>query len=444
MKNIKKNTDHYRYIIICLTVMLLLIGFNSFFFIMKDAFGYGTGTFLFSSEDRFADIIKTSLSYRDVLLKIPNLKHSIDNLSPIYQYYFYDNPYKGIAGIEGLTHFHMTPISSLLNIIVAVAIGYGKTPNTIMFTLFFLCILLAFISTYNIVRCYKKSLLLVALIMVSYPLLYIITRGNYAAFLCGIGVLAFLNSLFINKKLDFFSLFLFAVAINFRPNSIILILALTLLFGIRKSIWPAIQILLVTAAIYISTYYILNFIYPDYTITTFLKALSVYFKLYVHDSQGDAFNSSMYALLRMFSNNISVISWVFRVLAVFILLAVGRLIFKKNSISAYYPFILSSIYILLNQVAGDYHLLIFVVPIFIIFINYEKWQNDIVTMRIITISTVLILVPKNYLFVNGISMQVVIHPLILLLISAYLYYKIETKPVVNFRKLSIKHKPGAK
>ena len=65
-------------------------------------------------------------------------------------------------------------------------------------------------------------------------------------------------------------------------------------------------------------------------------------------------------------------------------------------------------------------------------------------MRIITISTVLILVPKNYLFVNGISMQVVINPLIMLLISAYLYYKIETKPVVNFRKLSIKHKPGAK
>jgi len=430
-----KQATHY--IIICLISLILLTGLNSFFFILKEAFGFGQGTFMFTSEDRFADIIKVALSYKEILVKIPNFENRINNLSSIYQNYFYNNPYGGILNINGLTHFHLTPISSLLGIIVGTAIGYGLTPGLIMFILFFLCVFLSFASTYNIVRSYRKSLLLVSFITVSYPLLMIVTRGNYQAFFCAIGVLSFLISLFINKKVDFVSLFLFAVAINFRPNALILIIAFPLLLGIKKSIWPIVKLLILSFAIYIFTYLILNYIYPDYTFATFLKALSVYNKTYIVGYSGLAFNSSMFGLLQIFGTlfkiNISIIMWMFYILSFTILLVLLRLIFKPNSIIAYYPFILSSIYILINPVAADYHLLIFIFPIFIIYNNYEYWQNDRYTLIIITLSTLLLLAPKNYIFINGISLQVIINPLIMLSTTIYLFYKNEIKQKIEYK-----------
>lgn len=424
-----KNTNQY--IIFCFIALFLLLGLNSFFFVMKEAFGYGEGTFLFTSADRFADIIKTSLSYKEILLKIPNFNNIIDNLSPLYQNYFHNNPYGGITGLDGLSHFHMPPIAQLLNIIVAAALGYGLTPTSIMFTLFLFCMFLMFFSTYYTIRSYKKSLLIIILIIISYPLLMIVTRGNYSAFFSGIGVLAFLNSLFINKKINILNLFLYSVAINFRPNAAILLLAFPLLFGIRKSIWPVSKVILLSLSVFIFTYLLVNFIYPAYTIITFLKGLSVYNKLYVLGNDGLAFNSSLFGIFKiggiLVGINISTITWMFYISSAFILLALGRFIIKKNAIIAYYPFILSSIYILLNPIAADYHLLIFFLPIITIYNNFEYWQNDKTTLQIITLSTLLILSPKNYLFVHGISLQVIINPLIMIYTIIYLFYKNEIK-----------------
>jgi len=431
-----KNAEQY--ILFCLVSLLLLTGLNSFFFIMKEALGYGPGTFFFTSQDRFADLVKTALSYRDVLLKVPTLRNSIENLSQQYQFYFYNNPYGGIKEIEGLTHFHMTPISTLLNILCGLAIAHGKSPDMIMFMLFSGCILLAFASTQLIVKNYKKSLFLVALIVLSYPLLMTVTRGNYSAFFCGIGVIAFLNSLFINKKIDYFSILLFAIAINFRPNAVILMLALPLMMGLRKSFLPAMKITIAALAIFIFTYLYVNSIYPDYTLSSFSKGLSSYYKIYVIGSNGDAFSSSLYSALKMFSKNLDVITWIFKLFSVFFLLAAGRLIFQKNTNPEYYPFILSSLYILLTQVVGDYHLFVFIVPVFIIYNNFEYWQNDQKGLMVITISTLLLLAPKNYFFIDGVSLQVAINPAIMLGASVFLYYKIETKPPVYIRKTKVK------
>ena len=366
-----------------------------------------------------------------MLIKIPNFYSNIDNLSPIYKDFFYNNPYKEITELNALTHFHLMPISSLLNLISGITIGYGINPNLIMVILFLIGISISFISTYNIIRSYKKSLIFVGLIIASYPLLFIVTRGNYSAFFCGIGVLAFLNSLFIAKRINFFSMVLFAIAINFRPNAVILVLALPLLFGIKKSILPTIKIAITTLLIYILTYLIVNYIYPDYTFTTFLKAFSVYNKLYVVGNNGLPFNSSLYGIFQiigiLFKINIGVITGIFYVVSMFILIALVRLIFKKNIIIEYYPFILSSIYILLNPVAADYHLLIFIFPIFIISNNYDSWTDNRTAQRIITVSSLLILSPKNYLFIHDISLQVVINPLIMLITTIYLFYLIEMK-----------------
>ncbi|MCX5848685.1 MAG: hypothetical protein NTW65_04480 [Deltaproteobacteria bacterium] len=416
-----------QYVIFCLTVLLLLLGLNSFFFIMKEAFGYGCGTFLFPSVDRFADTIKTSLSYKELLQNIPNFNMSIiDNLDPLYQQYFFNNNYLS----EELSHFHLMPLTTLLCILVCYAIGYGLSPSLIMWTLFLFCIILLYFSTNHIIKSYKKSLLLVVLVIVSYPLIYIVTRGNYAAFLCGIGVLAFLNSLFINKKLDFLSLFLFSIALNFRPNALLILLALPLLLGIRESLWPAFKIGLISLLIYVLIYFIVHYIYHAYTITTFLNALAVYNNSYFAGISGLFFNSSLHGALKLlgalFEIPLIYATLMFYIFSVIILIILAMLVFKKKSITEYYPFILSSVYILLTPVAGDYHLIIFVFPLFIIYTNYDIWKNDRNTLILITTSTLLLLSPKNYyFFAPYLSLQIIINPMIMLLTTLYLLYKNE-------------------
>jgi hypothetical protein len=235
----------------------------------------------------------------------------------------------------------------------------------------------------------------------------------------------------MNRKIDLLSGFLFCVAINFRPNAAILLLALPLLFGVKKSVLPVIKIIMVSSSIYFITYFIVHFIYPSYTIATFLKALSVYNKMYVIGSNGDAFNSSLYGLLKCICNNRFIrfdaftIKWMFNISSLLILFAIARLVFIKKSNNEYYPFIVCSLYILLNPTAGDYHLIIFVVPIFIIYNNFEKWRKNELDLIIITVSAILVLSPKNYLFFRGVSLQVMLNPMIMLFSTLVLFYRNE-------------------
>ena len=420
------------YLAFCIITILLLLGLNSFYYVFKEAMGFSRGTFFFDVNDRFADIIKMALSYKYILLKCQDLTENIGRLSQIYQSYFYNNPYTNNINSGTITHFHITPLSTLLNIAVAVAVGNGNSPRIILSMLFIFCMSIAFISTYTIVKSVKKSMVLTTLILISYPLLFTITRGNYFGLICGTGIISFLNALFINRKIDLFTVLLVGVAINIRPNAAVLLVGLPLLLGIKKSILPAVKILLLSATLFFVSYVIVNMVYPSYTIHNFLSALSVYSRMYVDSGWGDRFNSSLFSVVKEIGHMVKLGDGTIKVIFSGISLAaiswLFKLVFQKRVICEYFPFILSSVYVMFTPVLGDYHLLVFVVPIFLIYLGWQSWKSYQKELLIVTISTILILVPKNYLYWHshgGVSFQVFINPTILFCTTIYLLYKNE-------------------
>ena len=412
------------YISTCLIGLIIMVGLNSFFFIFKEALGYGMGSFFFTSDDRFADLIKTAFSYKKVLSNIPHIDDVVKTLDPLYQYYYYRNPYGGIENITGLTHFHLTPFSTLLQIIVGITLGNGLQPNFILLSFFVLCMVFVYLVIYTTNKSKHMAFAMVDLILVSYPLLFLVTRGNYHSFICSIGVIAFMNALFIVKKVDLGSMLLFAVAVNIRPSAIILLFALPLVLKNRDSFTAALKIIILSMFLFVLTYLAVHEIYTDYNLNTFLQGLSSYNNLYIEGGGGDNFNSSLHGAIKLigyiFNMTYSVIRNIFYVLSLMVLSIVGLMFFLKERTERYLPFVLLSIYVLLNPVYADYHLLIFVIPIFLIYAQYEHWEKDKVALTVITVSSLLLLSPKNYIDILGISLQVLVNPLIMLVSSAFL------------------------
>jgi hypothetical protein len=78
-------------------------------------FGAGPTTFLLGPEDRFADVIKLSLSFRSVTGGV-NETEKFQNWQPLFQHYYEHPDYGGAESLATgeLTHFHHPPLSTLI------------------------------------------------------------------------------------------------------------------------------------------------------------------------------------------------------------------------------------------------------------------------------------------------------------------------------------------
>lgn len=77
-------------------------------------------------------------------------------------------------------------------------------------------------------------------------------------------------------------------------------------------------------------------------------------------------------------------------------------------------FVLCATYVLATSVFGDYHLIVFWGCIFIYGMSFSssKEIGDLTSLIVLSAS-VIMLVPKHYLFIYGYSVQVAINPLVL-------------------------------
>lgn len=422
MFKIIANKNHF--IFLCIILLLFIAGLNSFFYIIREALGSGNGTFFFTSQDRFADIIKTSLSYKKILITLPNFFNYLNNMSDIYKYFYEQNPYLGVEYVStSLTHFHLTPISTLLNFIVIAGMGLNLKIKYILIILFISCSLLFIISIHKIFKFYSSFLFLL-LSLVSYPLLMAITRGNYQSFICSIGIITFLSNLFIKKNISIYSLILYAIAINFRPNALILLISLLVIFDFKKTFFISLKVIIISALILFISYFTVNYIYPDYTFFNFLNGLKIYNDGYVTGSGGNYFNSSLYGCIKfILTNDFNYNKLLFIIISCFILFYWLILTLKQKINVIYQPFIIVCFYILFNPVAADYHLIVFIFPLMYFYNKFDEINKKDKKNIYIFLSTILILSPKNYYFINSISLQVAINPMIMLITIFYLFKK---------------------
>ncbi len=405
------------YALPALIVLLTLL--NGFYNSMATAFGYGFpfDTFCFSPGDLLADFIKSALSYPGPAIA------GLDGWPALYRDYLQLNPYGGAAALaEGkLTNLHGMPLPTFILLEARRAFAFYN-PNFVTFV-FFGAVLAPFCALI-LAECRKSSSGLIAVLsfLLSYPLIFAITRGNLTAIMLGEVLIAAILLTWRGQHLWLVALLL-ALAINLRPNAAIFLALPLLRWPFRHTVAWAAASLAMAAAVFFGALALAQPLYPDYTLNNFSQAVLVYRTVYAAGDAGLAYGSSLLgglkfiysAMLRLPppAHALELASILLGIVSILLWLAVvlrGR-IARITSL-----FTLLAIYALFSGVFGDYHLIVYFA---VVLIYARENQNPFAEKKLpgvlIASAAVLVLAPKNYVFWHGFSAQIFLNPLILII-----------------------------
>lgn len=265
---------------------------------VKHAIGYGYGFHFFTPEDRFADIIKVALSYTTITGSLPGSAHVAD-WTPVYRDYLLAHPvYEGMP----LTHYNMPPLGALVHMGVAEILVYS-TPATALWAVTFLYLGLALTTIKLMGRDFSTSRMdqgaMVGTLMLSYPALFMLTRGNVLAGYTTLFIALYALTVMSNRQ-RWLGLLCLALAINLRPN--VAVFGLLELIGLRKPL-ERVQTIAAcagaTLALLFASYAAVHAIEPSYTVQSFLEGLRVYNIAYVQGDAGMAWNFSLYGIIKL-------------------------------------------------------------------------------------------------------------------------------------------------
>lgn len=397
--------------------VFFLVALNSLYNSLASAFGVGFPhtTFLFTPSDLFADYFKAVFSYPGS----ENIRlEGTSRLSKLLVGYLHENPYGSVDNLAlgKLSNLHGMPLPTLW------ALGNVRLMAVVApFKLFFLMSVPVLFGLYFILHkvslTARDRLIWCTLAAISYPMLFVATRGHLMAGMITVLLLAFVMLMYTNTH-QWLAFLLLAIVVNLRPNTIIFA-SLLLITQPRNIIRNCLFFGFTALAIFLCSFLLATNIYPDYTFENFSIAVSIYHATYVAGSAGLAYGSSLLGGLkvlfgyhRFFELGILAIGLV-TLVAFSVLLHFGKLS------RVCYVFIVCALYALCPSVFGDYYLLIFIAPLLCLYLGSiselsagASWSNSDLAIFLVS---VLLLAPKNYVFMRGgVSPQVLINPMLLL------------------------------
>lgn len=257
--------------------------------------------------------------------------------------------------------------------------------------------------------------------LLCYPFLFALQRGNFFSLITTVLIFNFVV-LVIKKHHLMIATICLALAINIRPNAVFFLPFLVTL-GFYSGLKRATFCLLLTILVFGVCLALGHSLYPDYDFINFLRGLALYHQEHVVGDGGDAFNSAPFILMKK-SFGYYPIEEMFGVLFSIVISITGLdLFFKKLLSSVKLLLILTFSYLCSSPVFGDYHLLIFFLPIIALAVNFPEkhsiesfpWSN-----KIIILSCLFLLASKNYWFSGGgISWLILFNPLVVICLSVW-------------------------
>ncbi len=236
---------------------------------------------------------------------------------------------------------------------------------------------------------------------------------------------------------------------NIHPNAIIFLLALPIAFGIRKAIKPLAQFIAISVVIFGTTYLAAHRLYPDYTIENFRKGVAIYGKIYIAQGGGIRFGSSLFGSIRALNRGLHIgipfpvemklFDIISMLLLITMITAYWRALVRSAKGDHYdrakkqesiddrvglvpesnrwplplAPFFLVSFYCILSPIFADYHLMVFLAPLILAYLDERGSPGDRSRLStLVILASVFMLSPKNYLF-EHVSIQILLNPVIL-------------------------------
>lgn len=391
-----------------LIVIFGLSAVNALFYSIGYAFSFKTGTYIISG-DYMADLFKIALSY-------PKLRDLVNSgqvtfpplLAPLLNVYYKYVAYHGVDGLASgqLTHFHLPPVTTgliLLSIGAFVTFGFISTTLALIFSLIGFLIFALSLSSLKKLDCF----LLFVAIVISYPFIFLLQRGNF------IGFYAFIFTLIavigLRNGAQKTSVLLMAIAVNIRPNLAVFIPLFY--FMPYRNFKRLLAVTVLAIVIFLGSAYFVNRSYADYTLGNFLLGLNIYKEMYVIGDWGFGYSTSIYTLFKLLCKIINIKMATESVLLILsmtglFLLGYAYKLYNSGVIQgSAILFLLATISMLFTPVFADYHLLIFTLPA-IFALDEEKENNNFKNYSfslsgLTFIASCIVLSPLNYLNYDG-------------------------------------------
>jgi hypothetical protein len=222
----------------------------------------------------------------------------------------------------------------------------------------------------------------VLLLVISFPALYMLDRGNYHSGYAGICVIIYLLTAYAGKW-RWLGVMAICYAINVRPN----IAVITIVeFALTESFWRAFRIQVIMAAWTILAggvaLFLVHAINPEYTIGAFFKGYALYRKGYILHDAGLGGSNSLYSSARVIWYLFGAVPSYNAVAAhVVSLFGVGTLASflglawtgRLSKIEAIYLAV--AFCTLFTPICVEYHMLAFLAPVFVI--GSEARRGDV-------------------------------------------------------------------
>lgn len=371
---------------------------------------YPYTSFLFRPLDRFGDFFKMAFSYPGAPLHSAGGYWRMDDLLSRHL--------ADIKRFEGtpMNHFHMPPVSTLFGL--AARWPMSRIDPVLLFIMLLAAGLTAlFLTVLRAAPAGTAGTDFAILALLSYPALLMVDRGHFFSLICASLLISATLRTLRDKRADSWSILMFAIAVNIRPNAGIVPFALFLgnwNLNFRSAVWLA----LTSIALFIGALAVVHQLYPPYSFESFLSGLSDYEQANIGGEIGYENGSSLYGMLRA---PFGYARWMLAapIIVGGALLAAAILESRQKRLRGSEAlFLVLCAYVLGTHVFADYHLLVFIIPL--ILVAREEGTHDRSAWTII-VASCLMLAPKNFMFVihgdHFWSYQVIANPLTLLAAS---------------------------
>jgi hypothetical protein len=380
-------------------------------------------TFLFLPEDLHADLIKTALSFPP----FPPIDDSAWN--PLYQQFHRHNPYGGLAEARqgGFTDLHLPPLVILIMLGLKRAILWGG-PSLVVAGYYALALSAVVLLAVKFGDTLLESFLIFIVLTLSYPFLMILSRGSFGALFTSLPLMGLIYEVLAGKSL-LRAAFYLALAVNFRPNAALLF-PIFLTFGGRGFLKATSISGIVAGLLALASYLLSQHFYPGYDYAVFQKAMRAYSQYQL--SMREASMNSLFGLLLPALDALHLpAATAFAAAGGLALACTGACsvlvvllvwVYWRGHIDAFeYVFGLDALYIIGTPVFATYHL--FFLFIFILLWGSTSFPLPLNRVRLaLLVTTVLVLIPKNYATFHTISLDGELNPLCLLIALALIFW----------------------
>lgn len=401
-----------------LKVILILSAINAVVLSIAFAINFPARSYIYEG-DLYADFFKMILSYPGAA------GVSYENglgMEAMISDYIYNNPYGGVVSLDGggLTHFHLTPLSTTFNLIGLLAMK-SVGPQLIFYlaygVLFFAVFFLSGIMTGSM----RRGLVWFCCMVFAYPFLFALQRGNLHSAAAGVLIIFYIILLQKGGR-PWVALILLAIAINIRPNALIFSSLLLLVYKDRDLLIKLAALALLSAIIFVLALIAAGWLYSAYTFPRFLEGLGAYHRIYVQGGLGNAYNSSIFMISKCFFGYTKLGETVSAVVPVICLLISALQYLRGKIKTTAYVYVACGTYMLYTSVFADYHLLVFIAPLMVL--ELQQRGGDYMRSNLVVFWVCcFILSPKNYIFTHGISLLVLLNPVVVALGIVFILYK---------------------